>query len=176
MKLKQLILHNMASIEDATIDFEADPLVNSEVFLISGKTGSGKSTLLDAICLALYDDTPRMRNLKMEGKFDEVRDSLSIKDPRQLMRQHTGEAYVRLSFEGNDGLAYEAQWSVARARKRENGKLQDRQWSLLNVRTGQLLSKVQEVKAAIQSAVGLDFGQFCRTTLLAQGEFTRFLN
>ena len=66
MKLKQLILHNMASIEDATIDFEADPLVNSEVFLISGKTGSGKSTLLDAICLALYDDTPRMRNLKME--------------------------------------------------------------------------------------------------------------
>ena len=176
MKLKQLTLHNIASIEDATIDFEADPLVDSEVFLISGKTGSGKSTLLDAICLALYDDTPRMRNLKMEGRFDEVKDSLSIKDPRQLMRQHTGEAYVKLSFEGNDGLAYEAQWSVARARKRENAKLQDRQWSLLNVRTGQLLTKVQEVKAAIQAAVGLDFGQFCRTTLLAQGEFTRFLN
>ena len=49
MKLKQLTLHNMASIEDASIDFEADPLVHSEVFLISGKTGSGKSTLLDAI-------------------------------------------------------------------------------------------------------------------------------
>ena len=176
MKLKQLILHNIASIEDATIDFEAEPLVDSEVFLISGKTGSGKSTLLDAICLALYDDTPRMRNLKMEGRFDEVKDSLSIKDPRQLMRQHTGEAYVKLSFEGNDGVAYEAQWSVARARKRENAKLQDRQWSLLNVRTGQLLTRVQEVKAAIQVAVGLDFGQFCRTTLLAQGEFTRFLN
>lgn len=176
MKLKQLTLHNMASIEDASIDFEADPLVHSEVFLISGKTGSGKSTLLDAICLALYDDTPRMRNLKMEGKFDEVKDSLSIKDPRQLMRQHTGEAYVKLSFEGNDGVTYEAQWSVARARKRENAKLQDRQWSLLNGRTGQLLTKVQEVKAAIQAAVGLDFGQFCRTTLLAQGEFTRFLN
>ena len=176
MKLKQLTLHNIASIEDATVDFEAAPLVDSEVFLISGKTGSGKSTLLDAICLALYDDTPRMRNLKMEGRFDEVKDSLSIKDPRQLMRQHTGEAYVKLSFEGSDGVTYEAQWSVARARKRENAKLQDRQWSLLNVRTGQLLTRVQEVKAAIQRAVGLDFGQFCRTTLLAQGEFTRFLN
>ena len=49
MKLKQLTLHNIASIEDATVDFEAAPLVDSEVFLISGKTGSGKSTLLDAI-------------------------------------------------------------------------------------------------------------------------------
>ena len=176
MKLKQLTLHNIASIEEATIDFEADPLVDSEVFLISGKTGSGKSTLLDAICLALYDDTPRMRNLKMEGKFDEVKESLSIKDPRQLMRQNTGEAYVWLRFEGNDGETYEARWSVARARKRENAKLQDRQWSLLHVRTGQLLTRVQEVRAAIQAAVGLDFGQFCRTTLLAQGEFTRFLN
>ena len=55
MKFKQLTLHNIASIEDATVDFEAAPLVDSEVFLISGKTGSGKSTLLDAICLALYD-------------------------------------------------------------------------------------------------------------------------
>ena len=89
----------------------------------------------------------------MEGRFDEVKDSLSIKDPRQLMRQHTGEAYVKLSFEGSDGVTYEAQWSVARARKKENAKLQDRQWSLLNLQSGQLLTKVQEVKAAIQAAV-----------------------
>lgn len=176
MRLKQLTLHNIASIEDARIDFEAAPLVDSEVFLIAGKTGSGKSTLLDAICLALYDDTPRMRNLKMEGRFEEIKDSLSIKDPRQLMRQHTGEAYVKLCFEGSDGVDYEAQWSVARARKKPGGKLQDRQWTLTNLRTGKQLTRVQEVRNAIQAAVGLDFGQFCRTTLLAQGEFTRFLN
>lgn len=176
MKLKQLTIHNIASIEEATINFEASPLVDSEVFLIAGKTGAGKSTLLDAICLALYDDTPRMRNLKMEGKFDEVKEALSIKDARQLMRQNTGEAFVKLCFEGSDGVVYESQWSVARARKKPTGKLQDRQWTLTNLQTNKVLTRVNDVRAAIQAAVGLDFGQFCRTTLLAQGEFTRFLN
>jgi exonuclease SbcC len=42
MKLQKLIIHNIASIEDAVIDFEAQPLAGSEVFLITGKTGAGK--------------------------------------------------------------------------------------------------------------------------------------
>ena len=33
-----------------------------------------------------------------------------------------------------------------------------------------------EIKTEIKAAIGLDFKQFRRTTLLAQGEFTRFLN
>ena len=156
MKLKQLTIHNIASIEEATINFEASPLGDSEVFLIAGKTGAGKSTLLDAICLALYDDTPRMRNLKMEGKFDEVKEALSIKDARQLMRQNTGEAFVKLCFEGSDGVVYESQWSVARARKKPTGKLQDRQWSLTNLQTNKVLTRVNDVRAAIQAGEGVD--------------------
>lgn len=64
---KNWTIHNIASIEDAVIDFDAEPLANSEVFLITGKTGAGKSTILDAICLALYADTPRLYNTKMQG-------------------------------------------------------------------------------------------------------------
>ena len=34
----------------------------------------------------------------------------------------------------------------------------------------------EPIKQAIEGAVGLDFEQFSRTTMLAQGEFSRFLN
>ena len=50
MKFQKLTIHNIASIEDAVIDFEAEPLVSSEVFLITGTTGAGKSTILDSCC------------------------------------------------------------------------------------------------------------------------------
>ena len=68
MKILKLNIHNIASIEDAEINFEEQPLAQSEVFLIAGKTGSGKSTILDAICLALFDNTPRLNNTNIEGK------------------------------------------------------------------------------------------------------------
>ena len=176
MKLQKLTIHNIASIEDAVIDFEAQPLVDSEVFLITGKTGSGKSTILDAICLALFANTPRLKGTQMEGNTrDEERD-ITIKDPRQLMRRSTGEASVTLTFTGSNGVRYEATWAVTRARKRANGNLQPKTWQLKNLDQDYIFSKDAEIVAEIKTAIGLDFNQFCRTTLLAQGEFTRFLN
>ena len=180
MKLKKLEIHNIASIEDAVIDFEAEPLAESNVILITGETGAGKSTILDAICLALYATTPRMSNTEMDGKWQENEtDEIDITDTLQLMRKNTGEAYVRLSFLGSDGNDYFAEWSVERKRKNLN-----RTWSLKNLTqpeaspqegNGKGSAKDNEIKQAIQSAVGLTFDQFCRTTMLAQGEFTRFL-
>ena len=69
MKFQKLTIHNIASIVDAVIDFENSALADSEVFLITGKTGSGKSTILDSICLALFANTPRLKNTKMEGIY-----------------------------------------------------------------------------------------------------------
>ena len=176
MKLQQLIIHNIASIENATIDFEAQPLADSEVFLITGKTGSGKSTILDAICLALFATTPRLAGTQMQGGTKDGETDVTIKDPRQLMRRNTGEASVSLTFIGSNGIHYEAKWSVARARQRANGNLQSKAWQLTNLDSEVTYTRDNEIKNEIQTAIGLDFGQFCRTTLLAQGEFTRFLN
>lgn len=176
MKLHKLTIHNIASIENAEIDFGAHPLADSEVFLITGNTGAGKSTILDAICLALYSDTPRLDSTKMQGETRDMEKTMKIDDPRQLMRRNTGEAWVRLTFEGSNGVDYEAQWSVARAHKRPTGNLQAKVWNLTNLQTGMVLTKDKEIEAEIGAAVGLDFSQFCRTTMLAQGEFTRFLN
>lgn len=182
MKLKKLIIHNIASIKDEVIDFSAEPLRSSDVFLITGKTGAGKSTILDAICLALYDNTPRFSSSNMEGK-EKIGESkagedktMLIKDTRQLMRRNTADAFVCLTFAGNNGVEYEATWSVERARKKVDGALQGKKWVLKNLSTGDEAKNKDEIKAIIREAIGLDFEQFRRTTLLAQGEFSRFLN
>lgn len=176
MKFKKLCIHNIASIENAVIDFESKPLVDSEVFLITGKTGAGKSTILDAICLALYADTPRLYSTKMQGATMDAEKEVKIDDPRQLMRRNTAQAHASLTFIGSNGVNYEATWAVARARKKVSGAIRGKSWELKNLHTGVTLTKDTEIKNEIRAAVGLDFNQFCRTTMLAQGEFTRFLN
>lgn len=178
MKLQQLTIHNIASIEDAVIDFEAQPLSDSEVFLITGNTGSGKSTILDAICLALFANTPRLDNTRMQGKTKDGSNGLSIGDPRQLLRRDAGEGFVQLTFIGSNRVRYQAEWSVRRANDRPSGALQAKKWKLTNLDMPQAdaLRKDDDIKAEMEKAVGLSFDQFCRTTLLAQGEFTRFLN
>jgi exonuclease SbcC len=172
MKFQKLTIHNIASIEDAVIDFEAQPLADSEVFLITGNTGAGKSTILDAICLALYASTPRLSSTKMQGEIKDGDRDVTLKDPRQLMRRNTGEAFVTLAFTGSNGIPYEATWSVARARKKATGNIQSKDWQLKNLSTNSILEKDTEIKDEIAKAIGLDFNQFCRTTMLAQGEFT----
>ena len=177
MKLQRLTIHNIASIEDAVIDFEAQPLAGSEVFLITGKTGAGKSTILDAICLALFANTPRLVGTLMQGETKDGKEDVTIKDPRQLMRRNTGEAYVTLTFTGSNGIHYEAQWKVWRSRNKPTGNLQGKTWTLKNLDTDYTIQRDDAgIKAEIKTAIGLDFNQFCRTTMLAQGEFTKFLN
>ena len=181
MKLQKLTIHNIASIEDAEIDFEKEPLAGSDVFLITGDTGSGKSTILDAICLALYADTPRLDNTKMQGDVsDENNSTIGVGDPRQLLRRNTGEGFVELAFTAlNDDkkeIHYTARWEVHRAHDKADGRLQGKKWLLTNEDTGEKFGKDKEIIPEIANAVGLTFDQFCRTTLLAQGEFTRFLD
>ena len=181
MKLQQLIIKNLASIEEATIDFEQGPLAEESIFLICGETGAGKSTILDAICLALYNDTPRMQRspkekyMDLARSFSNKKEEINIDDVRQLMRRNTAEAWVELSFIGSNEIPYLARWYVAKARKKVDGNIQKVAWTLTNRKTGEELKKVKEVEDEIQRCIGLNFEQFCRTTLLAQGEFTRFL-
>ncbi len=180
MKIQKLHIFNIASIEDATIDFTAEPLASSDVFVIAGKTGAGKSTILDSISLALYNTTPRL-HAAMNTRVENNSDNLTLNDPRQLMRRDTGEASITLDFEGIDGMNYRAYWHVQRGKNKKAGQALDTvDWSLCCMSDGNRAvtgkgTKTQEVEAAIKKAVGLEFDQFCRTTMLAQGEFTRFL-
>jgi len=181
MKLQKLTIKNLASIEDAVIDFENGPLSEESLFLICGETGAGKTTILDAICLALYSETPRMDRAENEKykdtsqAFSSKKEEVAVNDSRQLMRRNTNEAWAELDFTGSNETPYTARWYVARARRKVSGAIQDAKWTLENRKTNIQLTKKNEIKSEIQAAVGLTFEQFCRTTLLAQGDFTKFL-
>ena len=115
MKLRNLKIHNIASLENAELDFCSGPLSTAQLFLICGDTGSGKSSILDAVCLALYNKTPRLQQA-VGGKMDYGIDNVTAQDPRNLMRRGSTEAYVELVFEGNDGKTYQAGWYARRTR------------------------------------------------------------
>ncbi len=178
MKIQKLHIHNIASIVDATIEFDKPPLSDSDVYLITGNTGAGKTTILDSICLALFNNTPRMdKGIDTNVKND--KDDLNLKDPRRLMRRNTGEAFVELVFE-NNGVEYKAEWQVQRGKtKKPNVNINPVTRVLTNTNTNEKLTSVgtkdKELQAKIQEIIGLDFSQFCRTTMLAQNEFTKFL-
>ena len=64
MKILSLRLKNLNSLKDEwKIDFTAEPFASNGLFAITGATGAGKTTLLDAICLALYHETPRLNKV-----------------------------------------------------------------------------------------------------------------
>ena len=179
MKLKTLDIENIASFEKASVDFDNGPLGNADIFLINGETGSGKSTLLDAICLALYDNTPRM-NAGGRGDKENMPDNITYGNPMRLLRLNTNQGLVRLIFEA-DGDNWEALWTVRRIRERRRKKDEEpgtklkREWTLTNLRTRETMTQIREINTAVARLTGLDFGQFCRTTMLSQGEFAAFI-
>jgi len=178
MKYHSLEIKNIASIEHATIDFSGAPLGQEPLFLISGDTGAGKSTILDSICLALYGDTPRLSGANSRASYfdtDSAQTPVTFSSPGNMLRKGQMEGSVTLTFTGNDGRDYTAKWKVSRMVK--NGKLKSPSRSLISKDGDVNLEKGKEINQHIEEhAVKMTFDQFCRTSLLAQGEFTKFLD
>ena len=62
MKILKLKFKNINSLAgEHEIDFTHPVFTNDGLFAITGKTGAGKSTILDAISLAFYGRTPRVK-------------------------------------------------------------------------------------------------------------------
>ena len=174
MKLKKLDITNIASISSASIDFTSAPLSDSPIFLICGETGSGKSTILDAICLALYNKTPRLTNgnKTTETSYKEGGQEISIMSVNQLLKKGEKEGGITLLFEGADGSDYTAEW---KCRVNRNGKLESENWSITDSTGKTDDSKGKKRIENMTEIIGLDYDEFCRTSMLAQGQFTQFL-
>ena len=77
MKILAIRGKNLASLGEFEMDFQREPLASAGLYAITGPTGAGKSTLLDALCLALYEQTPRLSGITGSGKINSS-ESLSI--------------------------------------------------------------------------------------------------
>ncbi|WP_300273689.1 AAA family ATPase [Halomonas sp.] len=179
MRILALRLENLASLPGPLeLDFTAPPLGDAGLFAITGPTGAGKSTLLDALCLALFGSTPRLRQApSRDSQVADTPDStLTTGDPRTLLRRGAAEGHAEVDFLGRDGRRYRARWAVRRARQRVDGRLQKAEQSLTDLDTERLLTaQKREFDRLLPERLGLGFDQFTRAVLLAQSEFAAFL-
>jgi len=176
VKILSIRLKNLASLAgEHFIDFESEPLASAGLIAIVGKTGAGKSTLLDAMCLALFNQIPRLKS--SDGKLVDVDGSeLLTNSPLTILRRGTGHGFAELCFVAQDQKHYQARWEIKRARENPNGKLQSVQRSLKCLTDGVVIAdKTKAVETHIQHITQLSFEQFTRAVLLAQSEVTAFL-
>lgn len=184
MKFLQLEILNLASLDKQggeVINFEEGALGESTIFSIVGPTGSGKSTLLDAICLALYNRAPRYprkkgdknQNIEIFGAADASESNrLAPTDSRNILTRGKKEGYSKLTYLANNGSIYRAEWHVRFQRVRyENAKT-----ALYKItRNGEEITEEAADWNELPNIIGLDYDQFLRTVLIAQGSFANFL-
>ena len=162
MKILSLRFKNLNSLKgEWKIDFQDQAFQDNALFVITGQTGAGKSTILDAICLALYQQTPRLDKL--------------TQSKNELMTRGTGDCLAEVEFAVKN-KAYRVYWSQKRARNHADGNLQAPLCELSEVAGQVLATKSSEVLKQVTELTGLDFSRFTKSMLLAQGGFAAFLN
>jgi exonuclease SbcC len=163
MKINSLRFKNINSLQGQwKIDFTQPPFSDNGLFAITGPTGAGKTTILDAICLALYQQTPRLGGIN--------------KSSNELMTRGTSDCLAEVEFEVK-GEGYRAFWSQRRSRNKADGNLQDSVVELVRIEDGKILaSQVKKMASLIEEITGLDFARFTKSMMLSQGQFAAFLN
>ncbi|CAG1022364.1 Nuclease SbcCD subunit C [Patescibacteria group bacterium] len=156
MKILNLHFKNINCLEGETrIDFTDALFANTGVFAITGPHGSGKSSVLDAITLALYGETFRFN-----------------KPAAHVMTKQTSDCFAVIEFSlGAD--TYQSGWRVEKI----GDEFKPAQMQLMNLNTGNILATTPaQVCQQMTDITGMNFRNFTRAVLLAQGDFAAFLN
>lgn len=162
MKIQTVRFKNLNSLSgEWRIDFTDPHFTSSGIFAIIGATGAGKTTILDAISLALYGRTPRLKQIS--------------KSTNEIMSRQAGECYSEVEFASSKGL-FRVHWSQHRARKNPTGDLQPPRHEFVHAESDKVLAtKLKDVAERVADTTGMNFDQFTRSMLLAQGDFSKFL-
>lgn len=160
MKILKVTIRNLNSLKgDHVVEFGKDPLASAGLFAITGPTGSGKTTILDAITLALFGKAARYGNSP---------------SPEDVMTRGAVDCTAEVTFEVKKGV-FVAQWSLARARNKADGKIQPARRCVMSAAGKIIADQVKEVNGKIEDLLGLDHDRFMRSVMLAQGQFAKFL-
>ncbi|MCO4755659.1 MAG: SMC family ATPase [Bacteriovoracaceae bacterium] len=154
MKIHKIKINNIASLKgDHTIDFDEFQMDHGS-FAITGDTGAGKSTILNSIALALYG-----LNYKK---------SLTQADFITL-----GEAQGKIELEFScSGRRFLSIWDC-RVRKKNGEFLKQPKISKEFYQLGKAEKEILDITP--EDVIHLSFDQFCKTIILNQGQFAKFL-
>jgi DNA repair protein SbcC/Rad50 len=157
MKILTVKFKNLSAMSgEWEIRFDQPPLADTGLFAVVGPNGSGKTTILDALTVALYGETPRLKNPELG-----------------IMNWQADDAHSEVTF-AVGGNVYRSNWSVNRATG--SPAAPEMRLVSLNGQETVLEDRVIKVRERVAELTGLDFKRFCRSVLLAQGEFTAFLS
>lgn len=171
MKILKLEFENINSLAGKwTLDFTASAFEeNNEFFAITGPTGAGKSSVLDAICLGLYGETPRQGEITSDN---------------QVMTKGTKSCFARVTYECSKGV-YRSHWEqslriLTKGKNKGIESLDDYECSIEKEENGKWISLPDlKGRSALATAtagiLGLDYAQFTKSILLAQGAFSEFI-
>ena len=151
--------------EKQEIDFS--DFYGKGIFLITGATGAGKTTIFDAITYALYgalsgDERDKERN-SVRSDFADPGTPTFV----ELIMEHGGKEY-RI-------------WrnpEYMRPKKRSRGgesMTKEKDNAILYYPDGKILEGTREVNGALQELLVLDYQQFKKISMIAQGEFAKLL-
>jgi exonuclease SbcC len=163
MKILKIKFKNINSLKgEHEIDFTKNPFHSGSLFAITGPTGSGKSTILDVISLALFNQIPRLGNISKN----------EISKTGAVITKNQPEASAEVSYACGEGK-FTSKWYIAYNR---NNNLNDYGMELSEMETGKILDfKKSEVPSENEKLIGLNYDQFIKSVVLAQGEFAQFL-
>ena len=169
MRIEKIHFKNLNSLKgEWTIDLTHPLYGDTGLFAITGPTGAGKSTILDAVSLALYARTPRLERI--------------TKSENEIMTRGEHESFSIVDFQANH-QRYRAEWRQHRAKQSAAGALQEAKVALYRFDPDEdaanpwrlMAGKKGDFATQVRTVTGLDFKQFTRSVLLAQGNFAAFL-
>jgi len=132
------------------------------MYLITGDTGAGKTTIFDAVTYALFGRASgdRRSSDMLRSKYA----SPEVKSEVELEFEYSGKVYtVRRSI------------SYVRPAKRGNGTVTEEADASITYPDGREISGLSKVTAASEEILGINYNQFCRIAMIAQGDFMKLL-